>query len=111
MQGVSPHSPSTDFFVSVAVTSNPRWFNIEKARRVLGYEPQVGLEEGVKRAVEVSLNFGQLYSVVLALTTRILRRYRRSRSKEDLLERLRTKPRYSPDHLFPSTVVVLLSTF
>ena len=30
-----------------------RWHNIEKARRVLGYEPEVGLEEGVKRMVEV----------------------------------------------------------
>ncbi|KAF4617917.1 hypothetical protein D9613_005909 [Agrocybe pediades] len=29
-----------------------RWHNIEKARRVLGYEPQTGLEEGVKRMVE-----------------------------------------------------------
>ena len=30
-----------------------RWHNIEKARRVLGYEPQVGLEEGMKRMLEV----------------------------------------------------------
>lgn len=30
-----------------------RWFNIEKARRVLGYEPDVGVEEGIKRAVAV----------------------------------------------------------
>lgn len=30
-----------------------RWFNIEKARRVLGYEPDVGIEEGIKRAVAV----------------------------------------------------------
>ncbi|PFH53961.1 hypothetical protein AMATHDRAFT_78713 [Amanita thiersii Skay4041] len=29
-----------------------RWHNIERARRVLGYEPQTGLEEGVKRMVE-----------------------------------------------------------
>ncbi|KAN0087940.1 3-beta hydroxysteroid dehydrogenase/isomerase family domain containing protein [Tylopilus felleus] len=29
-----------------------RYHNIEKARRVLGYEPQVGLEEGVRRMVE-----------------------------------------------------------
>ncbi|KZT19524.1 C-3 sterol dehydrogenase [Neolentinus lepideus HHB14362 ss-1] len=29
-----------------------RWHNIEKARRVLGYEPEVGLEEGVKRMVD-----------------------------------------------------------
>lgn len=38
---------------SVAITSSNRWFNIEKARRVLGYEPQVGLEEGIKRGVKV----------------------------------------------------------
>ncbi|KIL67822.1 hypothetical protein M378DRAFT_185406 [Amanita muscaria Koide BX008] len=29
-----------------------RWHNIEKARRVLGYEPQVGVEEGVQKMVE-----------------------------------------------------------
>ncbi|THV05261.1 C-3 sterol dehydrogenase [Dendrothele bispora CBS 962.96] len=29
-----------------------RWHNIEKARRVLGYEPQVGLEEGVRRMID-----------------------------------------------------------
>jgi len=34
-----------------------RYHNIEKARRVLGYEPLVGLEEGVKRTVEVCLLF------------------------------------------------------
>ena len=30
-----------------------RWYNIEKARRVLGYEPEIGVEEGVRRMVEV----------------------------------------------------------
>ncbi|EGN97980.1 hypothetical protein SERLA73DRAFT_56469 [Serpula lacrymans var. lacrymans S7.3] len=34
-----------------------RYHNIEKARRVLGYEPQVGLEEGVRRMVEVRITF------------------------------------------------------
>ncbi|KAJ7935582.1 C-3 sterol dehydrogenase [Mycena leptocephala] len=29
-----------------------RWYNIEKARRVLGYEPHVGVEEGVRSMVE-----------------------------------------------------------
>ncbi|GAA6019613.1 hypothetical protein JCM10207_006943 [Rhodosporidiobolus poonsookiae] len=28
-----------------------RFYNVEKARRILGYEPIVGLEEGIKRAV------------------------------------------------------------
>jgi sterol-4alpha-carboxylate 3-dehydrogenase (decarboxylating) len=37
----------------VAFTCAQRWHNIEKARRVLGYEPQVGLEEGMRRTVEV----------------------------------------------------------
>jgi sterol-4alpha-carboxylate 3-dehydrogenase (decarboxylating) len=32
-----------------------RYHNIEKARRVLGYEPEIGLEEGVRRMVEVSV--------------------------------------------------------
>lgn len=34
-----------------------KWHNIEKARRVLGYEPHVGMEEGVKRMVEVGCIF------------------------------------------------------
>ncbi|KAI0314026.1 C-3 sterol dehydrogenase [Amylostereum chailletii] len=29
-----------------------RWHNIEKARRALGYEPQVGVEDGLKRTFE-----------------------------------------------------------
>ncbi|KAG8997593.1 erg26, C-3 sterol dehydrogenase [Tulasnella sp. JGI-2019a] len=48
----------------VAVTSNSRWFNIEKSRRVLGYEPQVGLEEGIKRSVAWFNAQGGLASVV-----------------------------------------------
>ena len=36
------------------VSANSRYFNIEKARRVLGYEPQVGLEDGIKRTIDVS---------------------------------------------------------
>jgi sterol-4alpha-carboxylate 3-dehydrogenase (decarboxylating) len=39
-----------------------RWHNIEKARRVLGYEPEVGLEEGVRRTVEVWL-FNNVFSI------------------------------------------------
>ena len=38
----------------VTFTCTTRWHNIEKARRVLGYEPEVGLEEGVKRMIVVS---------------------------------------------------------
>lgn len=41
----------TKFKVTFSCT--PRFHNIEKARRILGYEPQVGVEEGVKRMVEV----------------------------------------------------------
>ena len=40
-----------------------RWFNIEKARRVLGYEPDVGVEEGIKRAVAVYHFFGSRVDV------------------------------------------------
>jgi len=36
----------------VTFTCAQRWHNIEKARRVLGYEPQVGLEEGMRKTVE-----------------------------------------------------------
>jgi sterol-4alpha-carboxylate 3-dehydrogenase (decarboxylating) len=39
----------------VTFTCTTRWHNIEKARRVLGYEPEVGLVEGVKRTVDVSI--------------------------------------------------------
>jgi len=39
----------------VTFTCAHRWHNIEKARRVLGYEPQVGLEEGMRRTVEVCI--------------------------------------------------------
>lgn len=42
----------TKFKVSYSCAT--RWHNIEKARRVLGYEPEVGLEQGVKRMVDVS---------------------------------------------------------
>ena len=37
----------------VSYSCAKRYHNIEKARRVLGYEPAVGLEEGVRRMVEV----------------------------------------------------------
>ncbi|KAH8798574.1 hypothetical protein DL96DRAFT_1564910 [Flagelloscypha sp. PMI_526] len=40
----------TQFRVSFCCST--RWHNIEKARRVLGYEPQVGVEEGVRRMME-----------------------------------------------------------
>ncbi|KAM0750736.1 hypothetical protein T439DRAFT_301719 [Meredithblackwellia eburnea MCA 4105] len=35
----------------VTYSTTHRYYNIEKARRVLGYEPIVGLQEGIKRAV------------------------------------------------------------
>ncbi|EJD45490.1 hypothetical protein AURDEDRAFT_184737 [Auricularia subglabra TFB-10046 SS5] len=39
----------TRFRVTMACAH--RWHNIEKARRVLGYEPDVGIEEGIRRSV------------------------------------------------------------
>ncbi|EJF63159.1 3-beta hydroxysteroid dehydrogenase/isomerase [Dichomitus squalens] len=41
-------------FTRYRVTYSCAWrcFNIDRARRVLGYEPQVGLEEGIKRTFE-----------------------------------------------------------
>jgi sterol-4alpha-carboxylate 3-dehydrogenase (decarboxylating) len=45
----------TRFKVTFSCTT--RWHNIEKARRVLGYEPEVGVEEGIKRMVEVGFYF------------------------------------------------------
>jgi len=39
--------------LQVAVCSTARWYNIEKARRLLGYEPDVDMEEGIKLAIEV----------------------------------------------------------
>jgi sterol-4alpha-carboxylate 3-dehydrogenase (decarboxylating) len=44
----------TRFRVSFSCVN--RWHNIEKARRVLGYEPVVSLEEGVDKMVEVSID-------------------------------------------------------
>ena len=41
----------------VLLTYTNRYYNIEKARRVLGYEPQVGLEEGLRRSAEVGTHF------------------------------------------------------
>ena len=43
------------------------WFNIEKARQVLGYEPDVGIEEGIKRTIVVSweINNFALWSELL----------------------------------------------
>lgn len=41
----------TRFRVTFSCAS--RWYNIEKARRLLGYEPQVGMEEGISRMIEV----------------------------------------------------------
>lgn len=41
----------TRFRVSFSCAS--RWYNIEKARRLLGYEPLVGMDEGIDRMVEV----------------------------------------------------------
>jgi sterol-4alpha-carboxylate 3-dehydrogenase (decarboxylating) len=45
----------------VVYTCCNRWYNIEKARRVLGYYPEVELEEGIKKMGEVSLLFNTFY--------------------------------------------------
>ena len=37
----------------VGYSSRHRWFNIEKARRVLGYEPDVGLVDGIRISAQV----------------------------------------------------------
>lgn len=42
--------PALDHF-KVTVICGTRYHNIEKARRLLGYEPLVGLPEGIKRSV------------------------------------------------------------
>jgi sterol-4alpha-carboxylate 3-dehydrogenase (decarboxylating) len=46
-------------FTKFAVTFScaTRYHNIEKARRILGYEPAVGVEEGIKRTLEVCISF------------------------------------------------------
>jgi hypothetical protein len=41
----------------VKTVTREKWHNIEKARRVLGYEPIVGLDEGIRRTVDVRLTF------------------------------------------------------
>jgi len=52
----------------VTFTCAHRWHNIEKARRVLGYEPQVGLEEGMRRTVEVCISLLVAVRLTLANT-------------------------------------------
>lgn len=42
----------TRFKVSFSCAT--RWHNVEKARRILGYEPDVGLDEGIESMVRVS---------------------------------------------------------
>lgn len=39
----------------MAQLQNGTWFSIEKAKRLLGYEPVVTADEGIKRAVEASI--------------------------------------------------------
>lgn len=41
---------------TIGLVSRDRYFNITKARTVLGYEPRVDWEEGMRRGVEVSYN-------------------------------------------------------
>ncbi|KAJ3819770.1 hypothetical protein F5880DRAFT_1489159 [Lentinula raphanica] len=40
---------------SIRFVTGVQWYNIDKARRILGYQTQVSLEEGVKRTVKVSI--------------------------------------------------------
>lgn len=42
----------------ITLSSSKRYYNIEKARRMLGYEPLVGLDEGLKRSIQVRLDGG-----------------------------------------------------
>lgn len=49
-----PGKESTLPVASVYYSTAKRYYNIEKARRVLGYEPQTTLVEGMKEAVAVS---------------------------------------------------------
>ena len=50
---ISGRQPAFTTF-RVRVVSRHKWHSIEKARRVLGYEPIVDLDEGIKRTVDVS---------------------------------------------------------
>ena len=49
---ISGKQPAFTVF-RVKTVSRHKWHNIEKARRVLGYEPIVGLDEGMQRTVDV----------------------------------------------------------
>ncbi|KAG7088488.1 hypothetical protein E1B28_012476 [Marasmius oreades] len=55
----------TRFKVSFSCVN--RWHNIEKARRVLGYEPRTGLQEGIDKMFEVRFFF--CHRLVQTLTT------------------------------------------
>jgi sterol-4alpha-carboxylate 3-dehydrogenase (decarboxylating) len=39
----------------VKFATQKRYYNVERARRLLGYEPIVGVEEGIKRTLEVGI--------------------------------------------------------
>ena len=45
-----------------------RCHNIEKARRVLGYEPKVGMEEGLRRTLEVRATQAETLCCCVVLT-------------------------------------------
>ena len=40
----------------VKFASSARYYNVERARRVLGYEPIVGVQEGIEKTMEVSFD-------------------------------------------------------
>jgi len=66
-----------------------RWYNIEKARRVLGYEPEVGLEEGVKRMVEVctliSILCGCDFDLIFFFSSHGMQSFRLTKKRPDSL--------------------------
>ena len=50
---------------SIIYACAARWHNIDKAKELLGYQPVVGRDEGIKLAVEVCL---ERYTAVIART-------------------------------------------
>lgn len=52
----------------VTYSASSRYYNIEKARRALGYQPIVSVQEGIRRSVDVSVRSSKLASDDFMLT-------------------------------------------
>jgi sterol-4alpha-carboxylate 3-dehydrogenase (decarboxylating) len=98
----------TRFRVTLACAS--RWYNVEKARRVLGYEARVGVDEGVKKTVKVCsiVSFGYLKTCSCSLFSGGMRKVASYRLLANQRHRRRTSEHTTPCSVaFPLPVCVV----